>query len=322
MKITVLDMDTAAIDNDIMPTGLAELGQLNIICGTDLARTAELIGDSDAVVCNKSRITREVMERCARLKYVGLMGTGYDQVDIQSANEHGITVCNVPEYSSNAVAQHTFALILNYFCKVAEFSADCAKGAWTEKKYFNLFGYPTFELAGKTIGLIGCGGIGKKVAAIARAFDMNVLAYKRNPDSLRDIPYIKCVKLDELLSASDVVSLHCPLNNETRELINKNTLAIMKSSALLVNTARGGVINESDLAQALNDGVIAAAAVDVLAEEPMSANTPLRRAKNITITPHIAWAPVETRRRLFDVVCGNLRCYIEGKPQNVVNTPR
>lgn len=319
MKITVLDMDTAAIDGDIMPTALAGLGELNIIGKTDLARTAALIGDSDAVICNKSQITREVIEGCQRLKYVGLMGTGFDQVDIDAANDHGVTVCNVPEYSSNAVAQHTFALILNYFCRISEFSADCAAGVWTEKKYFNVFGYPTFELAGKTIGLIGCGNIGKKVAAIAHVFDMNVLAYNKNPDRLRAVSYINCVELNELLGASDVVSLHCPLNDQTRGLINRQTLAMMKKNALLVNTARGGIIDEYDLAQALNMGVIAAAAVDTLAEEPMSPETPLRGAKNITITPHIAWAAVETRRRLFDIVYRNLKCYIEGKPQNVVN---
>lgn len=319
MKITVLDMDTAAVNDDIVPTGLAELGELNIVGGTDLARTAEVIGDSDAVICNKSRIDRAVMERCPRLKYVGLMGTGFDQVDIAAAAEYGVTVCNVPAYSSNAVAQHTFALILNEFCKIAAYSADCANDGWIEKKYFNVFGLPTFELAGKTIGLIGCGNIGKKVAEIAHAFDMKVLAYNRNPASLSGISYIQSVGLRELLRASDVVSLHCPLNDETRELINRDTLALMKRSALLVNTARGGIINEYDLAQALGEGVIAAAAVDALTVEPMSRETPLRGAKNITITPHIAWAPVETRARLFGIVYQNLKCYMEGTPQNVVN---
>lgn len=322
MKITVLDMDTAAIHEDIMPAGLADLGQVNIVSGTDLARTAAVIGDSDAVICNKSRIDRAVMAQCPNLRYVGLMGTGFDQVDITAANEYGVTVCNVPAYSTNAVAQHTFALILNYFCQIAAYSADCAKGGWTEKKYYNVFGLPTYELAGKTIGLIGCGHIGQKVAVIARAFDMQVLVYTRNPDKLRDLPYLQCVGLEVLLSGSDVVSLHCPLNDETREFINRRTLAIMKRSALLVNTARGGIINEYDLAQALEEGIIAAAAVDALTVEPMSEDTPLRGAKNLTVTPHIAWAPVETRARLFGIVCQNLKCYIDGKPQNVVNFPQ
>lgn len=319
MEITVLDMDTAAIACDTMPTELETLGRVKIVGGTDPARTVEWIGEAEAVICNKSRITRDVMEQCPRLKYVGLMGTGFDQVDLNAATEHGITVCNVPAYSTNAVAQHTFALILNHFCRISEYARDCAGGGWTEKRYFNVFGLPTHELAGKTIGLIGCGNIGRKVAQIALAFDMKVLAYVREPDKLCDAPDIHCVSLKELLATSDVVSLHCPLTDETRQLINGQTLARMKSTALLVNTARGGIINEADLAKALKEGVIAAAAVDVLTEEPMRRDTPLREAKHITITPHIAWAPLETRERLFDIVCDNLRCWAEGKPQNVVN---
>lgn len=319
MKITVLDMDTAAINNDISLDRLSELGELRIIGPTDESRIAEFIGDSEAVICNKSRITREVMANCSNLKYVGLMGTGFDQVDVVAAREHGITVCNVPAYSANAVAQHTFALILNYYCKISEYTADTAKGGWIEKKYYTKFGLPTFELEGKTIGLIGCGDIGKKAACIANAFDMNVLVYNRRPDKLRDIPYIKCVPLEDLLRNSDIVSIHLPLNEDTRELINKHTLAMMKNTALLVNTARGGIINEYDLAEALNRGVIAAAAVDVLTYEPMIEDTPLRSARNFIVTPHIAWAPVETRDRLMDIVYHNLKYYIDGSPQNVVN---
>lgn len=319
MKITVLDMDTAAVDNDISLDNLMSLGELNVIGPTDLSRTAEFIGDSDAVICNKSSITREVMASCPNLKYVGLMGTGFDQVDISAACEYGITVCNVPAYSANAVAQHTLAFILNYYCKISEYTADTAKGGWIDKKYYTKFGLPTFELAGKTIGLIGCGDIGKKVACIANSFDMRVLVYNRRPDKLKDIPYIECVELEALLRNSDIVSIHSPLNDDTRELINKRTLSMMKSTALLVNTARGGIINELDLAEALNNGVIAAAAVDVLASEPMTEDTPLRNAKNFTVTPHIAWAPVETRKRLMEIVFQNLKCYMNSKPQNVVN---
>ncbi|MGN0473768.1 MAG: D-2-hydroxyacid dehydrogenase [Acutalibacteraceae bacterium] len=320
MKITILDMETAAINNDISLDSMCELGELNIIGTTDNSRTAEFIGDSDVVICNKSRITREVMERCPNLKYVGTMGTGFDQIDIQAANERGITVCNVPAYSADAVAQHTFALILNYYCKISEYAADVSNGGWTQKKYFTSFGLPTYELSGKTIGLIGCGDIGRKVARIADACGMHVLAYNRNPDKLRDIDYIKCVSLEELLTQSDIVSIHAPLNDSTCELINRDTLAIMKHSSLLVNTARGGIVNEADLADALNIGTIAAAAVDALTVEPMSDETPLRGAKNLTITPHIAWAPIETRRRLMKTVYENLKCFILGAPQNVVNT--
>ncbi len=319
MKITILDLDTAVINNDISIECMHEFGELNLIYETNNSRTAEFIGDSNAVICNKSFITREVIEKCPNLKYVGTMGTGFDQIDIQAASEYGITVCNVPAYSSNAVAQHTFALILNYYCKVSEYSGNTANGNWIDKKYFSKFGLPTYELAGKTIGLIGCGDIGRKVAQIANAFDMNILAFNRNPDKLKDIPYIKCVTLNELLSQSDIVSIHSPLNENTRELINSHTLAIMKNSALLVNTARGGIINEADLAAALNNGTIAAAAIDTLAVEPMSESTPLRKAKNLTITPHIAWAPIETRQNLIKIIYQNLKCFINGTPQNVVN---
>ena len=319
MKITVLDMDTAWIDGDISLDGLAKLGELRVFGKTGAEDTASLIGDSEAVICNKSRITREVMKGCPGLQYVGLMGTGFDQVDTEAADELGITVCNVPAYSSDAVAQHTFGLMLNYFSRISEYTADCASGGWTQKRYFKAFGRETHELAGKTLGLIGCGGIGGRVAKIADAFGMRVLVFNRDPDRIRDIPYVTGVPLERLLMESDVVSLHCPLNDSTRELINSHTLSLMKPTALLINTSRGGVIKEADLAAALNNGVIAAAAVDVLTEEPMSVHTPLRSAKNIVFTPHVAWAPVETRKRVFEIVADNLRAYAEGTPQNTVH---
>ncbi len=318
MKITVLDMNTAAINGDISFDELGKLGELKVVGETNLSKTAELIGDSDAVICNKSRITRDVMKRCPDLKYVGLMGTGFDQVDIEAAREYGITVCNVPAYSATAVAQHTFALILNYFCKISEYSRITSSGEWIEKEYLSDFGLPTQELSGKTIGLIGCGDIGQKVAQIANAFDMRVLAFNRHPERFSHIAYIKSASLDELLSESDVVSIHAPLNEQTRELINRNTLSIMKPTALLVNTARGGIVNEAELVSALENGVIAAAAVDTISSEPMNEDSPLRHAKNLTITPHVAWAPIETRRRLVGIVCENVKRFVEGHPQNVV----
>lgn len=319
MKITVLDMDTAAIDNDITLERLSQFGELKIYGPTDESRNAELIGDCDAVICNKSHITREIMESCPNLKYVGLMGTGFDQVDINAADEHAITVCNVPSYSAHAVAQHTFALILNYYCKISRYSSDTAQGGWTQKKFYTNFGYPTYELKDKTIGLIGCGAIGNQTARIANAFDMRVLVYTRHPEKLKDRQDLECVSLEELLSRSDIVSIHAPLNDGTRQLINKSTLSMMKPSAMLVNTARGGIINEQDLADALNSGIIAAAAVDALTIEPMSESTPLKNAENLVITPHIAWAPNETRERLMNIVSENLSCFINGNPQNVVN---
>ena len=318
MKITVLDMDTAAISGDVSLDALSELGNLKIIGKTGFDDTVELIGDAEAVICNKTRITRDVMKSCPDLKYVGLMGTGFDQVDIAAACERGITVCNVPAYSSDAVAQHTFALILNHFCRISEYVTDCAEGGWREKKYLSVFGRETHELAGKTIGLIGCGGIGGRVAKIAHAFGMRVLVFNRSPEKLRNFSCVAPASLETLLRESDVVSIHCPLNESSRELLNRRTLSLMKPTALLVNTSRGGIINEADLAQALNEGRIAAAAVDVLTEEPMTEGTPLLHAKNIVFTPHVAWAPVETRRRRFETVAANLRAFLAGSPQNVV----
>lgn len=318
MKITILDMDTAALDGDIPLDRLASLGELRVVGETDPARTAALIGDAQAVICNKSRITREVLAQCPALRYVGLMGTGYDQVDLAAAASHGVTVCNVPAYSSGAVAQHTFALILDHFCRISAYAADCAAGGWTEKRYFSVFGRETHELAGKTIGLVGCGGIGRRVAALAQAFDMRVLATVRRPETLADLPGVRCVLLDELLRSSDVVSIHCPLTEETRGLIDGRALSLMQPDALLVNTARGAIVEEAALAQALNEGRVAGAALDVLTEEPMSPDTPLRGARNLLLTPHIAWAPVETRRRLFDTVYDNLAAWMDGCPQNTV----
>ena len=319
MKITLLDMDTASIDGDISLDGLAQLGQLCVFGKTGGEDTVALIGDSEAVICNKTRMTREVMESCPALKYIGLMGTGFDQVDIAAAEQLGITVCNVPAYSSDAVAQHTFGLILNYFSRISEYTADCAAGGWTRKKYFSVFGRETHELAGKTLGLVGCGGIGGRVAKIADAFGMKVLVFNRDPERIKEIPYVTPVPLERLLRESDIVSLHCPLNESTRGLINARTLSLMKPTALLVNTSRGGVIHEADLADALNHGLIAAAAVDVLTEEPMSEHTLLCNAKNIVFTPHIAWAPVETRQRVFAIVTENLKAYADGIPQNTVH---
>ena len=248
---------------------------------------------------------------------MGLFATGYNNVDIQAAARHGAVVCNVPAYSTNSVAQHTFALILNHFSKVREYADAVDEGAWVNYKLFSYFGIPTFELDGMTLGIIGYGDIGKKVAVIAKAFGMNVLAYTRTPSKVDENAKACC--LDELLEKSDVITLHCPLTEQTRELINKQTRAKMKKSAFIVNTSRGGVINERDLADALNSERIAGAGIDVLTNEPMQENCALRDCKNCTITPHIAWAPKQTRERLLTIVADNIKHYIDGKPQNVVN---
>ena len=316
VKIVILDSETVA-RNDVSLDGITALGEASVFGYTPNDMVAQHIGDADAVICNKCLITDEVFEKCPNLKYVGLFATGYNNVDIRSASRHGAVVCNVPSYSTNAVAQHTFAFILNYFNKVAEYAQTVDNGDWVNYKLFSYFYIPTAELAGKTIGIIGYGDIGRKTAQIAKAFDMNVLTYTRSPQKVTDGTEV-CT-FEQLLKRSDVVSLHCPLTEENQKMINAKALGMMKRTALLVNTARGGLVDEQALADALNSGTIAAACIDALTYEPMREDCPLRNAKNCTITPHIAWAPRETRERLLKEVAENLRLWSEGRPHNVVN---
>lgn len=320
MKIVILDSETVSRGGDVSLDGIASLGETKIYGYTPNDEVAEKIGDADAVICNKCLITEEVFERCPDLKYVGLFATGYNNVDLDSASRHGAAVCNVPAYSTDSVAQHTFALILDHFNKVRAYADTVDRGDWVNYKLFTYFYIPTYELKGMTMGIIGYGSIGRRVAEIARVFGMEVLTYTRSPERVGE--GVRAVSLDELLRTSDVVTMHCPLTEDTKEMINREALGKMKPTAYFVNTARGGVVNEQDLADALNGGVIAGAGIDTLTLEPMEEDCPLRNAKNATITPHIAWAPKQTRIRLLEVVAENLRLWSEGKPQNVVNEPK
>lgn len=316
MKIVILDSETVT-RNDVSLDCITQLGEAQVFGYTPNEQVAERIGSADAVICNKCLITNEVFEKCHNLKYVGLFATGYNNVDLNSAGKHGAVVCNVPAYSTNSVAQHTFAFILNYYNKVAQYAQTVDNGDWVNYKLFSYFGIPTAELAGKTIGIIGYGDIGRKVAQLAKAFDMNVCTYTRSPQKVTDDT--KICTLEELLNISDIVSLHCPLTAENERMINSNTLKLMKPTALLVNTARGGLVDEYALAEALNNDLIAGACIDALTYEPMREDCPLRKAKNCTITPHIAWAPRETRERLLKKVAENIKSWLDGKPINVVN---
>lgn len=316
MKIVILDSETVT-RNDVSLEGITSLGDTEVFGYTPNESVAEHIGDADAVICNKCLITDEVFEKCKNLKYVGLFATGYNNVDLESAKKHGAVVCNVPAYSTNAVAQHTFAFMLNHCNKIAEYAQTVDNGAWVNYKLFSYFGIPTYELAGKTIGIVGYGDIGKKVAQIAKTFDMNVVTYTRSPQKVTDDT--KVYTFDKLLEVSDFVSLHCPLTKDNEKMINADALRKMKSTALLINTARGGLVDEQALADALNNGEIAGTCIDALTYEPMREDCPLRNAKNCTITPHVAWAPKETRERLLEKVAENLKCFIDGKPINVVN---
>lgn len=316
MKIVILDSETVT-RNDVSLEGITSLGDTEVFGYTPNESVTEHIGDADAVICNKCLITDEVFEKCKNLKYVGLFATGYNNVDLESAKKHGAVVCNVPAYSTNAVAQHTFAFMLNHCNKIAEYAQTVDNGAWVNYKLFSYFGIPTYELAGKTIGIVGYGDIGKKVAQIAKTFDMNVVTYTRSPQKVTDDT--KVCTFDKLLEVSDFVSLHCPLTKDNEKMINADALRKMKSTALLINTARGGLVDEQALADALNNGEIAGTCIDALTYEPMREDCPLRNAKNCTITPHVAWAPKETRERLLEKVAENLKCFIDGKPINVVN---
>ena len=316
MKIVILDSETVT-RNDVSLEGITSLGDTEVFGYTPNESVTEHIGDADAVICNKCLITDEVFEKCKNLKYVGLFATGYNNVDLESAKKLGAVVCNVPAYSTNAVAQHTFAFMLNHCNKIAEYAQTVDNGAWVNYKLFSYFGIPTYELARKTIGIVGYGDIGKKVAQIAKTFDMNVVTYTRSPQKVTDDT--KVCTFDKLLEVSDFVSLHCPLTKDNEKMINADALRKMKSTSLLINTARGGLVDEQALADALNNGEIAGACIDALTYEPMREDCPLRNAKNCTITPHVAWAPKETRERLLEKVAENLKCFIDDRPINVVN---
>lgn len=315
MKIVITDAKTIAY-NELFFEPLKELGELVIYQLTKPEEIVERIDDADILLCNKTYIGRKIMSECRNLKYIGLFATGYNNIDLECAREMDITVCNAGSYSTDAVAQHTFALILNHYNKIKEYDSFVKDGGWTRAEVFSPFIYQMGELSGKTIGIVGYGSIGKKVADIAKAFGMNVLAYNRSEK--QDVG-VEFVDLDTLVSTADIVSVHCPLNNDSDKIFNYERFLKFKKNGLFINTARGGIMDEKDLARALNEGIIAGAAVDALVMEPMQKGNPLLEAPNITITPHVAWAPLETRERLLDIVCDNIACYMEGTPKNVVN---
>lgn len=315
MKIVLTDAQTV-LDNLVDASALKELGDVIEYGLLKYEEVAEKIADADIVICNKTKLDSYTLRLAKNLKYIGLFATGYNNIDIDYCKEHNIAVCNAGSYSTNAVAQHTFALILEHYNNTAKYNQFVQDGKWKRSKTFSPFVYPLSELAGKTLGIVGLGSIGQAVAKIANAFEMNVIAYNRSP---REIENVKMVSLDELLSTSDIVSVHCPLNSESEHMFNKETFAKMKKGALFVNTARGGVMVEQDLFNALESEHLGGAAIDTLAVEPMEENCVLMNAKNCIITPHIAWAPLETRVRLMNIVVDNIKNFLNGTPTNKVN---
>lgn len=315
MKIAILDKNTVTI-GDIDFSSLDALGDVKYYDTVEHSLVAECIGDADAVICNKAKITAEIMDKCENLKYIGLFATGYNNIDTEYAAKKGIVVCNAPGYSRDSVVQHVFALLFQIAGSINKYNDFVADGNWTLSPLFSCFPFPIIELANKTIGIIGYGDIGKKIAQVAKSFGMNVVVSTRTkPDNCE----FEVLSKEELFSISDVISINCPLNKETEKMINKETLALMKNNAILINTSRGGVIDETALCDALNNGTIFAAGLDVLTDEPMSKDCPLINAKNCIITPHTAWASLEARKRLVELVADNLRAYIKGNIINKVN---
>lgn len=314
MRIVVTDAATV-VGNGIDLEFLKEFGEVTEYDLTPPELLAERLQDADAVICNKSPITAAVMAACPNLKYVGLFATGFNNIDVAYAAEHGITVCNVPGYSTEAVAQLTFALLLAVTNRAHEYNATVAAGDWVRSRTFTYFPIPLTELCGKTMGIVGYGAIGRRVGDMARAFGMKVLVHGRRPIPDTDVEQ---VPFEELLRLSDVVSMHCPLNADSDGMMDAAAFAKMKQGAIFINTARGGLVDENALRAALDSGHLMGAGVDVLRVEPMAADCPLLGAPNCIITPHIAWAGVETRRRLMGIVAENIRCWLAGAPQNRV----
>ena len=317
MKIVILDGYTEN-PGDLSWDGFAALGELTVYDRTPADQILSRIGDAEIVITNKTPLPRETFAACPGMRYVGVLATGYNVVDIEAAKEKGIPVTNIPTYGTTAVAQMVFALLLEICHHVGDHSKAVHRGEWTSCPDFCFWNTPLIELAGKTMGIIGFGRIGQNTAQIARAFGLRVLAYDEYPnDAARALG--DYVTLDELLAQSDIVSLHCPLFPSTEGIINKDSIAKMKDGVILINTSRGPLVEQADLAQALNSGKVYAAGLDVVATEPIRADNPLLSAKNCIITPHIAWAPKESRARLMEIAVNNLKAFLEQKPVNVVN---
>ncbi|MEW9094255.1 MAG: D-2-hydroxyacid dehydrogenase [Clostridiaceae bacterium] len=317
MKIVVLDGYTLN-PGDLTWDGLKGLGDLEVYDRTSSDKILERIGDAEAIFTNKVPITRDTLEK-TNLKFVGVLATGYNIVDVEAAKEKGVVVTNIPTYGTDSVAQMVFAHILHICHHVSEHNTAVKNGEWTNNVDWCFWNYPLIELADKTIGIIGYGRIGQATGRVAQALGMKVLAYDEYKNKDLENENMKYAKdLDELLANSDVISLHCPLLPNTNGIINKDTIAKMKDGVIIVNTSRGPLVVDEDLAEALNSGKVYAAGLDVVSVEPIKADNPLLKAKNAFITPHIAWAPRESRDRLMNIAVSNLKAFMNGESVNVV----
>ena len=318
MKIVILD-GKALNPGDLSYDSLKQFGELTIYQRTETEEeTIQRIGDSEIVLVNKVPITKAVLDACPNIRLICVQATGYNIVDCTACAERGIPVTNVPTYGTAAVAQFTMALILEMCHRIGLHNHSVHQKDWCQADSFCYWLTPQMELAGKTLGIIGFGRIGRAVGKLAKAFGMNVITYNRS-ESEEGRKIANYVDLETLFAQSDILSLHCPLFPETEKIINSTNIAKMKDGAMLVNTARGGLVDEEALVAALESGKLRYAAVDVVSQEPMRDDNPLLKTRKCIITPHIAWAPVESRQRLMDCVEENIRCYLKGQPQNVVN---
>ncbi len=316
MKIVVLD-GYAANPGDVSWEAMQSLGELTVYDRTAPDEVLERAAEADAVLTNKVVITAAMMAQLPALKYIGVLATGYNVVDVKAAREQGIIVTNIPAYSTDSVAQLTFAHILNITHRVGHYAIQNRQGRWSSNPDFVYWDTPLIELSGKTMGIVGLGSIGMKVATIARQFGMDVFALTSKNSS--DLPQgLQKTTLDGLLAISDVLSLHCPLTDDTYHLIDAKALSKMKPGAILINTGRGPLVDEEAVAKALDSGQLMAYGADVMSVEPPQPSNPLLRCPNAYLTPHIAWATFEARQRLMQIAVDNLQCFIDGQPQNVV----
>lgn len=317
MKIVILD-GHAVNPGDLSWDCFNVFGDVTVYEYTEESQILDRIGDAEIVMTNKTPLTAESFARCPNIRLVCVLATGYNVVDCNAASKRNIPVCNVPDYGTAAVAQFTFSLLLEICNAVGHHNNAVHKGDWENSPYFCFWDTPQMELAGKTLGIIGFGRIGRAVGRIAKAMGMEVLAYNRSrcPEGEQIGKY---VDLDTLLANAHIISLHCPLTDQTAGIINKDALSKMKGGAILLNTARGGLLNEEDVASALRTGKLSAAAVDVVSSEPISTDNPLLSAPNCIITPHMAWAPIETRQRILDCTVASIEGFLAGKPVNTVN---
>lgn len=317
MKIVILDGYTEN-PGDLSWEGFENLGELVVYDRTPADLIVERIGDADAVITNKTPITEDTLNKCPKVKYIGVLATGYNVVDVETARKRNIPVTNIPTYGTAAVGQFAIAMLLEICHHVAHHSDAVHEGRWESNADWCFWDYPLIELADKTMGVIGFGRIGQATGRIAKALGMNVIAYDEYPnESGRELA--DYVSLDVLLAQSDVIALHCPLFPSTEGIVNRDTIAKMKDGVIILNNSRGPLIVEQDLADALNSGKVYAAGLDVVSTEPIKGDNPLLKAKNCIITPHISWAPKESRQRLMDIAVNNLKSFVDGETVNVVN---